>query len=255
MQEEVAAYIPRGDETEVIKASIRERPPRRLIDLVKVELDEKLEEGVYWASLLTANINHVNIAPQLVQKYERLLTAGVWCNVLMHYDDSIRYRNRTYPFVISRLEPVQVGGVSLEEFCAGRGQFTTRAVDRRADPHHGLRAHAPGAHPARQAALPGAPDPPGRGQLPPDRARPAPDRQIVLLHRVQPLRHAAGRRRDHGAQALRQQHRAPAARADRPARRGRLRRDRRHQRSTPRKTRTCTRATWRTTASTAARSR
>jgi len=125
VQEEVAAYIPRGDETEVIKASIRERPPRRLIDLVKVELDEKLEEGVYWASLLTANINHVNIAPQLVQKYERLLTAGVWCNVLMHYDDSIRFRNRTYPFVISRLEPVQVGGVTLEEFCAGRGKFTT----------------------------------------------------------------------------------------------------------------------------------
>lgn len=36
-----------------------------------------------WAT--TANINHVNIVPQLVQKYERLLTAGVWCNVLVHY--------------------------------------------------------------------------------------------------------------------------------------------------------------------------
>src|SRR3954471_10378681 len=30
--QEVAAYIPRGDETEKIKAEIRERPPRRLID-------------------------------------------------------------------------------------------------------------------------------------------------------------------------------------------------------------------------------
>src|SRR6266496_5888469 len=30
VQEEVAAYIPRGDETEVIKANIRERPPRRI---------------------------------------------------------------------------------------------------------------------------------------------------------------------------------------------------------------------------------
>src|SRR6266550_7906862 len=58
VQQEVAEYIPRGDETEVIKSAIRERPPRRLIDLVKVELDERIDEGVYWASLITANIDH-----------------------------------------------------------------------------------------------------------------------------------------------------------------------------------------------------
>lgn len=124
VQEEVARYIPRGDETEAIKASIRERPPRRLIDMVKVELDERLEEGVYWATLQTANINHVNIAPSITEKYERLLTAGVWCNVLVSYDDTVRYRGRTFPFVITRLEPVQVGSVSLEEYVAGRERFT-----------------------------------------------------------------------------------------------------------------------------------
>src|SRR5689334_19397989 len=89
VQEEVAKYIPRGDETEVVKASIKERPPRRLIDLVKVELDERLEEGVYWASLMMANIRNVNITPELIQKYERLLLAGVWCNILVNYDDTI----------------------------------------------------------------------------------------------------------------------------------------------------------------------
>ncbi|HZK66965.1 MAG TPA: BREX system Lon protease-like protein BrxL [Chloroflexota bacterium] len=124
VQEEVAAYIPRADETEAIKAAIRERPPRRVIDSIKVELDERLEEGVYWASLVTAGIRNVNISAQIVQKYERLLTAGVWCNVLLHYDDTVRYRNRTYPFVISRLEPVQVGRVDLADFCRGREQFT-----------------------------------------------------------------------------------------------------------------------------------
>ena len=124
VQEEVARYIPRGDETEVVKAAIRERSPRRLIDLVRVELDERLEEGVYWATLVTANIRNVNITPPIVQKYERLLTAGVWCNLLVHYDDTIRFRNRTYPFVISRLEPVQVGTVDLAEYCRGRSQFT-----------------------------------------------------------------------------------------------------------------------------------
>ncbi len=124
VQEEVARYIPRGDETEVIKAAIKERPPRRLIDLVRVELDERLEEGVYWASLMMANIRNVNITPELVGRYERLLMAGVWCNLLVSYDDTIRYRNKTFPFVISRLEPVQVGRVDFDEYCAGRQRFT-----------------------------------------------------------------------------------------------------------------------------------
>lgn len=121
---EVARYIPRGDETEVIKASIRQRPPQRLIDLVQVHLDERLDAGVYWAHLVTANIRNVNIHDKVVEQYERLLTAGIWCNILVNYDDSYRYRNQTYPFVIQRLEPVQVGRVDLNEYVAGRRQFS-----------------------------------------------------------------------------------------------------------------------------------
>jgi ATP-dependent Lon protease len=124
VQQEVADYIPRADETEAVKSAIRERAPRRIIDAVKVELDERLEEGVYWATLVTAGIRNVTISPDIVRKYERLLTAGVWCNILVHYDDTIRYRNRTYPFVISRLEPVQVGHVDMKTYCEGREKFS-----------------------------------------------------------------------------------------------------------------------------------
>lgn len=124
VQEEIARYIPRGDETELIKSQIKERPPRRLIDQVRVELDENLSKGVYWATFLTANIDHVNIQPAILEKYQRLLMAGVWSNVLVHYDDSITYGKRTYPFVIARLEPVQVGSVDFGEYCRGRARFT-----------------------------------------------------------------------------------------------------------------------------------
>jgi len=124
VHEEVARYIPRGDETEKIKAHIREHSPRRLIDMVKVELDQSLKEGVYWAHLMTANIHHVNISPQIIAKYERLLLAGVWSRIALHYDDDIRYRGKTYPFVISRLDPIQVSHVDLEEYRAGREKFT-----------------------------------------------------------------------------------------------------------------------------------
>src|SRR6202051_331563 len=91
VQEEIARYIPRGDETELIKSQIKERPPRRLIDQVRVELDENLGKGVYWASFLTANLQHVNIQTDLVEKYQRLLMAGVWSNVLVSYDDTIKF--------------------------------------------------------------------------------------------------------------------------------------------------------------------
>ena len=124
VHEEVAKYIPRGDETEKIKADIREQSPRRLIDMVKVELDQSLKEGVYWAHLMTANIRYINISPQMIAKYERLLLAGVWSRIVLHYDDNIRYRGKTYPFVISRLDPIQVSHVDLDEYCAGRGKFT-----------------------------------------------------------------------------------------------------------------------------------
>jgi len=124
VQQEVAEYIPRGDETEVIKSAIRERPPRRLIDLVKVELDEKQEGGIYWATLITANINRVRIATDIVTRYDRLLMAGAWCNVRVDYDDSFKIGNRFFPFVVQRLEPVQVGAVDLDEYRASRSRFS-----------------------------------------------------------------------------------------------------------------------------------
>lgn len=124
VHEEVAKYIPRGDETEIIKSAIREHSPHKLIDMIKVELDQSLEDGVYWASLLTANIHKVYITPQIVTKYERLLMAGVWSRVTLYYDEERRYGKKTYPFGISRLDPIQVSHTDLEEYRRGRERFT-----------------------------------------------------------------------------------------------------------------------------------
>ncbi len=124
VHEEIAKYIPRGDETEVIKSAIREKASHKLIDMVRVELDEKLKDGVYWARLLTANIQHINISPEIVASHKRLLLAGVWSRVMLYYDNEKRYRGKTYPFVISRLDPVQISKIDFEEYLRGREQFT-----------------------------------------------------------------------------------------------------------------------------------
>src|SRR6266516_2359050 len=124
VHEEIAKYIPRGDETEVIKSAIREKPSHKLIDMVKVELEENLKEGVYWARLSTANIQNIHISTDIVKAHERLLLGGVWSRVTLHYDNEKRYGKKTYPFVISRLDPIQVSHVSIEEYRRGREQFT-----------------------------------------------------------------------------------------------------------------------------------
>jgi ATP-dependent Lon protease len=124
VHEEIAKYIPRGDETEVIKSAIREKASHKLIDMVRVELDEKLKDGVYWARLLTANIQHINISSDIVNQHKRLLLAGVWSRVTLYYDNEKRYRGKTYPFVISRLDPVQISQVDFNEYLHGREQFT-----------------------------------------------------------------------------------------------------------------------------------
>ena len=42
----------------------------------------------------------------------------------MYYDEEKKYRGKTFPFVIGRLEPIQVSHVDLEEYCRGRERFT-----------------------------------------------------------------------------------------------------------------------------------
>ena len=225
VHEEVAKYIPRGDETEKIKADIREHSPRRLIDMVKVELDQSLKEGVYWAHLMTANIHHVNISPQILEKYERLLLAGVWSRIVLHYDDDIRYRGKTFPFVISRLDPIQVSHVDLNEYLAGRAKFTRDQWIDALDSHDGLRANPSQDYTAHQAAVSSSYDSSGRKQLPYDRAWSASDGEIVLLHRIQSLRYAAGWRGRHYSQTLCEQRESTPTRFNQTARRCGLRRD------------------------------
>jgi ATP-dependent Lon protease len=124
VHDEIARYIPRGDETEMIKSAIRERSPHRLIDKVKVELDEHTRGGRYWASLMTANIHTVNISPEIIKKNPRLLLAGIWSKIVLQYDEDIIINKKAYPFVISRLDPIQVSHVRLDEYLEGRARFT-----------------------------------------------------------------------------------------------------------------------------------
>lgn len=101
------------DEADLIKAKIRERGTYKVIDKISVRLDPSKDK--YWANLSNLNINDANIADQLISAHEKLLTGGIWAIIDIDYDSLQTIGNKIYPFVVSKIRPIQ-----LSSFDEGR---------------------------------------------------------------------------------------------------------------------------------------
>jgi len=124
VKEEIAERVVRADQGELIKARLQRTGSMKLIDLVTVTFDEKDQGGKYWARLATSGLERVHIDESLVHKYERVLTGGVWANAQITYDESLVHGGVTRPFVLSRMQPIQIASARIEEFIEGRQSFT-----------------------------------------------------------------------------------------------------------------------------------
>jgi len=120
----IAERVVRADQNELIKSRLRQNGVMKLIDLVTVTFDEKDQGGKYWAQLATAGLDKVHIDEKMVEEHERVLTGGVWSNVEMIYDDTILHGNVTRPFVIKRMQPIQIASPRMDDWIEGRRQFT-----------------------------------------------------------------------------------------------------------------------------------
>ncbi len=120
----ITERIVRADESELIKARLQRAGSLKLIDLVTVTFDEKVQGGKFWAKLATCGLARVHIDPNIVHKHERLLTGGVWANIELTYDDSIGTDGAIRPFILHRLAPIQVASADFEEYLEGRQQFS-----------------------------------------------------------------------------------------------------------------------------------
>ncbi|MBU2261420.1 MAG: protease Lon-related BREX system protein BrxL, partial [Proteobacteria bacterium] len=116
--------IVRADRGELIKSNLRKNGLHKLIDLVTVIFDEKDEGGKYWAHLAAAGLDHVHIKEDLVYEHERILTGGIWANLEITYDETLVHKGVTRPFVLNRLQPIQIASANLQEFLEGRARFT-----------------------------------------------------------------------------------------------------------------------------------
>ena len=73
----------RPDESEKIKAKIKEKGRYKIIDKVTAKLNEK--EDRYEGLLSNINIKNVIIDDSYIRKYEKLLAGGIWSILTLEY--------------------------------------------------------------------------------------------------------------------------------------------------------------------------
>ncbi|MCO6542244.1 MAG: protease Lon-related BREX system protein BrxL [Lactobacillus sp.] len=112
----------RPDEAEKIKARIRELGIYTVIDKVTVHLNTQKDR--YEATFSNLGIKEVVINSKYPKDYERLLAGGIWCIARLGYHfDKIKHDS---PFILQKLDPIQISGLDMSEVYQGRKAFTTQ---------------------------------------------------------------------------------------------------------------------------------
>jgi ATP-dependent Lon protease len=110
----------RPDESEKIKAKIKEKGRFKIIDRVTAKLNEKADR--YEGLLSNINIKNVIIDDSYIRKYEKLLAGGIWSILTLEYwfDEN----SKDSPFKIVELKPIQMPETDISDFLNHRKDFT-----------------------------------------------------------------------------------------------------------------------------------
>ena len=110
------------DEREIVKSKIQKEGTYQIIDKVSVVLKEV--DDKYWATLHNISQDYVNIDESLVHEHDRMLMGGVWAEVTLRYDGSLKFKNQFRPFVIDSIRPIQLSSRSMGPIMEARAGFT-----------------------------------------------------------------------------------------------------------------------------------
>ncbi|MBW2713135.1 MAG: ATP-dependent Lon protease, partial [Deltaproteobacteria bacterium] len=116
----LAENFVRPDESEKIKSLIREKGSYKVIDKVNVHLNEKRD--VYEAQLVGLGITGVVVPTHMVKQYEKLLVGGIWALVTLDY--FFEEGQKTSPFSVRQLKPIQMPNMDMDDLREGRKSFT-----------------------------------------------------------------------------------------------------------------------------------
>ena len=110
----------RPDEAGKVKSIIKERGSLKIIDKVSVSLNERRD--VYEALLGNLGVKGVVVPTQFVKDYEKLLAGGIWCIITLEY--FYEEDQKSSPFLMRDLKPIQMASLDMEELFQGRRGFT-----------------------------------------------------------------------------------------------------------------------------------
>ena len=108
------------NEANLTKSAIRERGRHRVIDKVVVALNEKRD--LYEASFSNLGIKEVLVDVDTIKRHPKLMVNGVWCiaDIAYEYTED----SRIVPWMLERLEPIQMSHIDLEEYIEHRKAFS-----------------------------------------------------------------------------------------------------------------------------------
>lgn len=114
-------YVHRAD-AEKIKGRIREQERYRIIDKVKVQLNDKLLNQ-YEADFENLGIKNIPIGDSIVQSNPKFLSGnGVWSIMTLLYDHSETAKIR---WKIEDIKPIQISAVNIDDYVNQRQHFST----------------------------------------------------------------------------------------------------------------------------------
>ncbi len=121
VQRILAKHYVHRSQAELVKSTIKEKGRHKVIDKVTAELNDK--GGFYEAEFTNLGIKKVPISDDFVRRFPKLLVGGIWCITDVTYE--VAEDQKSSPWQIDTLKPIQVASVDIEEFLKARSQFTT----------------------------------------------------------------------------------------------------------------------------------
>lgn len=90
--------------------------------MITVKLD--INKNRFFAEFSNLSLGGVPIEDEYPEKFDRLLCGGIWCIVQLNYEYNEEDKKNGYPIQISKLTPIQMPHVDIDELKAGRKAFT-----------------------------------------------------------------------------------------------------------------------------------
>lgn len=111
----------RPDEAQKTLSILREKGSFSIIDKVTVKLN--IRKNRYEAEFSNLGLSDIPVPEEYPTRYDRLLCGGIWCMIQLDYDYDENEQNKN-PISITRLTPIQMPQVDIEELKEGRSKFT-----------------------------------------------------------------------------------------------------------------------------------